>query len=330
MRHRFFGPLLALQLATSAPAPDPFAFFLPSVALTASDRRTLDRGEALARIVPSEGREVTVFAAVPVNVDGDRLVAWIGRIAALKKSAYVMAIGRFSQPPRLDDLAALTLDEDEASEVMRCRAEDCGLKLTGAEMAALQSTAAGSEGDRRARMQEAFRRVVLSRVTGYLADGDQRTPPSPFAALVAHSTWLTAQMAPLAEYLTGYPRSSMPGVDSFVYWSKERLAGKAIISVTHVSIVRGHDAGQPDALVAAKGIFATHYVNASLALTAIVRGDSGRPNYLVYLNRSDVDAFGGFFGGMVRWVAERRLKGEAALVLQGLRRRLESGLPPSE
>ena len=179
-------------------------------------------------------------------------------------------------------------------------------------------------------MQEAFRRVVLSRVTGYLADGDQRTPPSPFAALVAHSTWLTAQMAPLAEYLTGYPRSSMPGVDSFVSWSKERLAGKAIISVTHVSIVRGHDAGQPDALVAAKGIFATHYVNASLALTAIVRGDSGRPNYLVYLNRSDVDAFGGFFGGMVRWVAERRLKGEAALVLQGLRRRLESGLPPSE
>jgi hypothetical protein len=37
---------------------------------------------------------------------------------------------------------------------------------------------------------------------------------------------------------------------------------------------------------------------------------------------------GGMFGGMVRFFMDRRLKTEAASVLHGLRRRLESGEPP--
>jgi hypothetical protein len=93
-------------------------------------------------------------------------------------------------------------------------------------------------------------------------------------------------------------------------------------------IVRSHDPGLPDALVAGKEIFATHYVNASLGLTAILRGAPGGSNYLAYLNRSEVDMLGGVFGGLVRWFMQRRVKGEAANVLQELRRRLESGEPP--
>jgi hypothetical protein len=54
----------------------------------------------------------------------------------------------------------------------------------------------------------------------------------------------------------------------------------------------------------------------------------GGPNYLVYVNRSQVDVLRGMFGGIVRWFIEHRLKDEAAEVLQGLRRRLESGEPP--
>jgi hypothetical protein len=37
---------------------------------------------------------------------------------------------------------------------------------------------------------------------------------------------------------------------------------------------------------------------------------------------------GGPFKGIIRWFLQRRLKAEAATVLQGLRRRLESGEPP--
>jgi len=120
----------------------------------------------------------------------------------------------------------------------------------------------------------------------------------------------------------------MPGMESFLYWSKERLGGKATITVTDVRIVRRDDAGSPDVVVAGKQIFATHYVNASLGVTALVRGDSGHSNYLVYVNRSELDMLHGTFAGLVRWFMQRRLKAEAGEVLQGLRRRLESGEPP--
>jgi hypothetical protein len=51
--------------------------------------------------------------------------------------------------------------------------------------------------------------------------------------------------------------------------------------------------------------------------------------YLVYLNRSRIDVLDGFLGGFVRRIVERRLRSEAADVVRGLRRRLESGEPPN-
>ena len=73
--------------------------------------------------------------------------------------------------------------------------------------------------------------------------------------------------------------------------------------------------------------FLDAYVSASLGVTAIVNGAPSACNYLVYLNRSDVDALAGMMGGMIRWFAQRRLKTEATNVLAGLRRRLEGGQP---
>jgi hypothetical protein len=97
--------------------------------------------------------------------------------------------------------------------------------------------------------------------------------------------------------------------------------------VTHLSIFRGAGGTQPDALVAGRGIFATHYVNASLGLTALVRAAPGGPNYFVYLNRSDLDLLTGPFAGIMKRIIQRRVRSEAASVLRGLRQRLESGVP---
>ena len=63
-------------------------------------------------------------------------------------------------------------------------------------------------------------------------------------------------------------------------------------------------------------------------MTAIVRAEP--VNYLVYLNRSEVDLVKGAFGGLVRETIEDRLKTESESVLQSLRQRLESGDPPPQ
>ena len=336
---------IALSVVALVAAPvtalDPFAFFRPSIAVTADDRRELDRGRPIARAVRGTDREVGVFAAVQVSVDGDRLVAWTRDIGALKKSPYVLAIGRFSDPPRMEDLQGLMLDDEDLSAIRRCRRGDCGVKLAGAEIDRLRQVLADAGDSWKPVLQDAFRQIVLQRVEDYLANGhaalqgyedkvDKDGPVSlgaRFSSLLNHSSFLTGSAPRVAEYLDQYPRAPIADVESFIYWSKERLDGKAIISATHVSILRGTGSVLPDVLVAGKGIFATHYMNASLGLTAIMRGRPGSPNYLAYVNRSDVDVVGGLFGGLVRVFMERRLKREASTVLLGLRQRLESGDP---
>jgi hypothetical protein len=97
--------------------------------------------------------------------------------------------------------------------------------------------------------------------------------------------------------------------------------------VTHLSVVRGDGWRTPEVLVAAKQVFATHYMNGSLAITALSRNGAGAERYLTYLNRSHVDLFDGAFGGLVRRIFERRVRAEAPAVLDELRRKLEAGDP---
>ena len=331
-RLKVFGFLLvfAAQISTSRPGPDPFGFFEPSITITGSERSQLDGGQPIARVLEATGPEVAVLAAVPVSVDGDRLVAWEQRIEELKKNRYVLAIGRFSDPPRIEDLANLELDDHDVAAIRSCRPQHCELKLSADEMAQLQR--AEGKGDA---IQQAFRQMILDRVKQYLANGQlppdqdhhqQVQPGSRFDSLLDHTPFLADHLPQFTEDLRNSPSKPQTGVETFLYWSKEHVARKAVISVTQLSILRSRDPGMPEALIVGRDIFSTHYVNASLSITALIRG-AGRTNYLVYVNRTDVDVLHGMFGGMIRRSIQDHLK-DSANVLEDLRKRLESGEPP--
>lgn len=322
--------------AGSPPADDPFAFFRPSVTITASERARLDNGDPISRVLQTKGLEVGVLAAAPVSVDGDRLVAWQRRIEDLKKSQYVVAIRRFSNPPRIEDLADLELDSADVNAIRSCRPQNCELKLSAAEMKQLQQTGAKAKGDQTASVQQAFRQIVLDRVKQYLANGhippddDHRQevqPSSRFALLLEHTPFLEERLPELAKDLKDYPSNTDPGVESFLYWSKEHLARKAVISVTHLNIVRSRAPGLPDALVVGRDVFSSHYVDASLSVMALMRGATSRTNYLVYVNRTEVDVLHGMFAGMIRHEIQNHLK-NASDVLMDVRKKLQSGDPP--
>jgi hypothetical protein len=323
--------------ATQGPA-DPFAFFGPTVNVTAKDRQRLDNGEAVVRILPGGDHDIAVFAAVSTKAGGDRLTAWVQRIEQLKRSAVVRAVGRFSDPPRLEDLDELSLTDDELDKIRTCRPRDCGVKLTASEMTALQRELAVGGGAWKARLQAAFRGVVLARVRAYLAGGHTALPmyddgrtkrplEASFAGIIQKSPYLVQRLPELTRRLQQFPRAPIENGETFFYWSTELFGGRPVTSATHVTILASDEPALPVVLVAGKQIMATHYMNGSLTITAILRGRPGGPNYLVTLNRSEVDVLGGFFGGFVRLVIERRVKSEASDLLQGLRNRLEAGPP---
>lgn len=319
-------------ITAAAPIPeDPFAFLSPDVVVSRVERERLDRGETVVRVLPGRDGFLSLSALIRVDANGDRLTAWARRVEALQKGKYVPEIGRFSSVPRLDDLDGLTLDAEDLDEMRQCRPGDCGVKLSAAEMGLLRGTRD------RAELALVFRRALVQRATDYLERGDvsaapyhdHKTPVEPaeiFTELLKRLEFFRRHLAYYADYLHQYPAGrDQHMTDSFLYWSKETLGMKPIISITHFSVARFDTAGVPDAVVVAKQVYATHYKDAAVTMTAIAGSGSNR--YLVYVNRARVDAFQGFFGGVVRRVVERRVKAEAPAILVGLRKRLESGEP---
>ena len=238
---------------------------------------------------------------------------------------------------RLEDFDTLTVEPGDLDDIKSCKPGKCALKLTAAEIDALQNTIRQHAADWRPATELAFRQIVFERIKTFVAQGhdgfaevrdvsEPRSPAQAFTGVLQRSDFLVRQLPQLVEYLRRAPTQS-PGTESFIYWSKEMFARKPVISATQVTIVRPNRDGLPEVIVASKQIFATHYMDASLGITALVKESESR-RYLTYLNRTDIDVLGGFFGGLVRSILQRRVKNEAPSILIGLRERFESGDPP--
>ena len=69
--------LMALGLVDRPPSIDPFAFFRPTVNISAKELQQLDAGDVVVLVLPSEAGEVAIFVAVRTTADGQRLSMWI-------------------------------------------------------------------------------------------------------------------------------------------------------------------------------------------------------------------------------------------------------------
>jgi hypothetical protein len=320
--------LLALPCVASATSQDPFRWLRPVVSIDAEEQAQLDRREVVVRVLPAADGQLAVFAAAKLNAEAASLATWASAIAELKKGGFVRAVRRFSDPPVLEDVRDLTLEDGDLDDLRRCEPGDCAVKLTAAEIDSLrQATEQRGGVDWKTDMQQQVRDVVLHRLAAYQAGG--------FAAIPAYMDHRNA-VAPqrLYETLTHespYLQSRAftdADVESFFYWSKEQYgAGKPVVSVTHVQIVRPRVEGPVRVAVIGREIFSTHYRNASLGITAVTE-DAAGTRYLVYVNRSQLDIFGGMFGAWKRSIVEGRVMNETADVFREIRRRLESGPPP--
>ena len=107
---------------------------------------------------------------------------------------------------------------------------------------------------------------------------------------------ITSTYAPrLRRHLLEYPKSSTDKLTDFVYWSKELVRGRPVISITHVATAAAIDDSPVAYAIGSKQIYAMHYYDASLGLTLLVpdRTVPSPATYVVYLNRSRIDLFDG-------------------------------------
>ena len=338
MRFLISTLIAAAVVAPFARAHNPFAFFHPTVVVGPADLDALAAGAALVRILPASGTEIGAFTATTVarHVTIDRASAWMHQVELLRENRYVMASQRLSTPPRLSDFDRLTLDDEDLEEIRRCVPGRCGVKLSATDMATLKAAAAGGPGWKPI-VQRAFRERLLRRVEAFSARGhaaledlaDKKRPVSPagaLAPLVARTEFLGQAFPDIAHRLGC---ANAAAGTSFLYWSKERLGGKPVITITHVQMMAGGERRRPPLVMVGTQLYASHYLDASLTVTAFLPDGPDSPAYFVYLHRSSVDLLGGFWGGVTRSIIESKVRKDGPAILRSVGARLAGGDPPT-
>jgi hypothetical protein len=334
----FAAIALIVGMSQSTAVADAFAWLIPTASIDASGRTRLASGVAWVATVRGASRELAVYGAVRTTAETGSFERWARQSHPVRSGSYVQVGGRFSDPPRLEDLKTLVLDPVDVDGLGACRPRDCELKLSATEILQVRGSIAAAGPDWKRAAQQVFKDILLERAQRYWSRGDgdtaayadRRTALSPveeFAALLGSFNLDEVYGPDVGKYLRSYPDSPPRHVESFLSWSRESLgAGKPIVSLTHLTIVRRRAPHEPQALVAAKQIYASHYLTGSVSLTALVDDDADGSRYLVYARRSRVDLLSGPFAPLLRRTMERRIRSEGPTFLDKLRQRLENGL----
>ena len=98
----------------------PQSFFKESVGLTDGQIASIQQGKTTARVLSTRSpSEIAVFGATFINASPEDYLAAMQNLDRLRKSPNFLAIRQFSIPPKLSDLEAFTLEDDDIKEIGR-------------------------------------------------------------------------------------------------------------------------------------------------------------------------------------------------------------------
>jgi hypothetical protein len=332
--------LAATAFGASIPSPQVEALFTAQTGVSAEELSKAGEGKVFGRIRPSQAREdVAVAGLMHVRAPLDFVLREIGDIEGFKKGPGVLKVHKFQHPPVERDFQDLTLSPGDIANLRECRPKSCEVKLSAEMMRQLRAQAGGDPQRAPALdIERAFRSVLFQYFERYLEYGrsalityDDKAHPASLenasAGLLEGLAWVRGYAPPLWLALEGqHPAiGGLAGEEGFYYWSDEKLALKPVLSITQSTVWRGTIEGRPGAFFVSKQIYASHYFIGSVSLTLLIEDTTaaGPAVWMLYLNRSRVDAFGGWLGGFKRSLVNSRLPGEMRESLVETKRRLE-------
>jgi hypothetical protein len=340
---------IALALAAGASAagassvaqpPQSVSDFLRERArFSGSDIAAIEAGESRVEILPGRtGSETRLVGVVKIKGAPERFVEDYRNIESFERGAGVLAIGRFSDPPREEDLATLTLDRDDLEGLRECRRGDCSIKLDEDRMEAFQALD-WSAPDAAERATSLARRMIVDFLASYQRGGNRalgaiHDKKKPLLVRAQFAEMLSGQDLPvnfpeLYAFLMDFPGSQIPGAEQIFYWSKVDFGLKPIVRLSHVVIYRPRDREVVRFAIASKMLWASHYFNTGLEMKFLaVSEDSPGFYYLVASNRSRSDGLTGLTGSLIGGKVRSKARDALARYLQSIRSEMESEAGP--
>ena len=331
-----FAALFVLQVTARESASAP-AFLGQTFGVNAADLSRIKAGRVVARTLESANRrEVGTLGVVRVRITPEYYIEKLRDIATFKKSDAVLQVGTFSNPPVPSDVAAVVLDDADVRLLRSCAIGDCGLRLSAEAITRFRTGIDWRRTDARDQANALMRQILLDYVGTYVRSGagasmryaDQSgvvDTRHELRELVAGDKSGWPQFQGLGRHVLDFDGSPAPGISDVIYWSKEKVASRHVVSVTHLAIAHTAAESPADYAVASKQIYGTHYFDASLGLTVLLRDTSGPDPaiYVAYLNRSRIDMFDGLFGGVTRNIVSGKARGTVSDHLLQVQQRLE-------
>jgi len=306
---------------------------------TDAEIESLDHGEIVVKVLKSkEKRQIGVFGIVRLQQVPGLSVVRFREALAQRSNKSVVTGGRFSSPPVIDDLRALKLDKSDLDDLKSCEPGNCKLKLPAEMITKLREVAAADAVGVQSDATRLFSQFLVGYVADYTARGnaalavyDNETPPVRIADeqhhLLEESPLIDSLAPEFVKYLEAFPAAAPAGIESTVDWTKLTFGLKPFMTVTHSISYDQADRGSLRYLIATRQIYATRYVDSSLALSMFVRvaAETGlSEDYLIFTDVSRSDALGGALSGIKRSVVGAEASSRVNELLQRAKTKLEA------
>jgi hypothetical protein len=294
-------PILLLLQVTAPPELTNFLQY--SIGFDAQQMAAVERGEAVVKVLETrDRRDVALFGIITTAVGRDQYVRALRDFPTSLRTPNRTQLGIFSNPAKEADVAAVTINARDVAEMKSCKPGDCVVKLPATDMRRIHDEMnwSASPSDLQAQLNAYARRRLVEYVTDYRRRGDSAMAiyddrgnmnmraSEAFAAQFAESPYIYQTVPSLQSYFTGYPHGALPpGAVEVLFWSEDVMPRlRPILSVTHLVVFTPPELPGMT-LAASKQIYANHYFEAAVDLTAVVDRNPG--SYLVVLRRFRFD-----------------------------------------
>jgi hypothetical protein len=325
-------------------------FLGDSAAITEDEFSALQSGGILVRrLAAKDKREVAVIGVLRMQAPAEIVLQAFRASMRQMNDRSLLAFRQFSNVPVLDDLQSLTLHERDVEDLKQCVVGKCQLKLSAAMIERFHKQVNWAAPDYQRRANRLFREMLLDYVRDYRERGDaalieyhdQRRAVlvrEEHRALLGQAHYINVFAPEFASYLENFPNSGLANVESSFNWTKVKFGLKPVIIVTHVATYTRSHNNDRQILTVSKQIYANHYFDSSLGVTAVVNipATGGvSDSYLLYTNDSRADSLGGALSRVKRSLVESQAIEDLKDLLQRTQANVEvisanqSGLTPA-
>ena len=310
-------------------APRLEKYVTSAVKLAAEERNELGAGSPVAKLLEADdSQEIAVFSAIWIDAPMRRYVQALQDIEAFGEAAASRSPSVSVRLPRAEDFAQMRLADGGCWGMRDCQIRRLHREAGGAGHPAIPDRDQLGRAERSlgCRFTDAAARARY--VNGYLEGGNSgslftatsarpRFVAEQFGTMIDPMPELVTYMPDVRRYLLEFPKASLAGSSSFLYWQETEFGLRPTIRIGHVVIREGPD----DTVVASKMLYASHYFWTGLELRVLLPdAPRGRGFWFVNINRSQSDGLDGFTGRLIRGRVRSEVRNGAMAALQTTKR----------